>query len=72
MDDTNKVRLINAYELEEKIKARYGLTACGIIETIRECEEVKAIPTNIAGEDMEKRINDTYNRRFEDKAKTSA
>ena len=51
MDDTNKVRLINAYELEEKIKARYGLTACGIIETIRECEEVKAMPIHIPGED---------------------
>ena len=34
--DGKKVRLINAYELEEIVKERYGLSASGIIETIRD------------------------------------
>lgn len=29
---------LNATELEKKIIERYGLQACGIIETIRDCE----------------------------------
>ena len=31
---------LNATELEKKIIERYGLQACGIIETIRDCEIV--------------------------------
>ena len=40
MDDTDKDKRItlNATELEKKIIERYGLRACGIIETIRDCE----------------------------------
>ncbi len=29
---------LNATELEKKIIERYGLQACGIIETIRDCK----------------------------------
>lgn len=29
---------LNATELEKKVIERYGLQACGIIETIRDCE----------------------------------
>jgi len=37
MSDTEKqVRLINAYDLENIIKERYGLSACGIIEAVRD------------------------------------
>lgn len=39
---------LNATELEKKIIERYGLQACGIIETIRDCEV----------EDKEKTEND--------------
>lgn len=35
--NNNRITL-NATELEKKIIERYGLQACGIIETIRDCE----------------------------------
>lgn len=34
----DKYITLNATELEKKIIERYGLQACGIIETIRDCE----------------------------------
>ena len=39
-NDTDKHITLNATELEKKIIERYGLQACGIIETIRDCEIV--------------------------------
>lgn len=36
--ENDKRITINATELEKKIIERYGLQACGIIETIRDCE----------------------------------
>ena len=38
--DNDKRITLNATELEKKIIERYGLQACGIIETIRDCEIV--------------------------------
>lgn len=36
--ENDKHITLNATELEKKIIERYGLQACGIIETIRDCE----------------------------------
>lgn len=36
--ENDKRITLNATELEKKIIERYGLQACGIIETIRDCE----------------------------------
>ena len=54
---------LNATELEKKIIERYGLQACGIIETIRDCEV----------EDKEKtEQNGTHDSRTENTTGTTA
>ena len=51
MDDTD--RLLRESDIIRLIKERYGLSACGIIETVRDCPEANALTVNMPEEDRE-------------------
>ena len=44
MSDTD--RLLRESDIIRLIKERYGLSACGIIETIRDCPDANALMLN--------------------------
>ena len=63
MDDTD--RLLRESDIIRLIKERYGLSACGIIETIRDCPDANALTVNMPEEDRKgKSDNGTHVTRF--------
>ena len=51
MDDTD--RLLRESDIIRLIKERYGISACGIIEAIRDCPEANALTVNMLEENRE-------------------
>ena len=66
MDDTD--RLLRESDIIRLIKERYGLSACGIIEAIRDCPEANALTVNMPEEDKEGKseYGGTHTARLED------
>lgn len=51
MSNNDTDRLLRESDLIKIIIERYGLSACGIVEAIRDCPDADAIAVHIPGED---------------------
>ena len=73
MDGVND-RLLRESDLIRIIKQRYGLSACGIIEAIRDTPTANAIPITIPGENNKGKTDNerTHTARLENQAETTA